>query len=598
MLFALLSWSVLTAQESTLRQPLLRWYHRGDCDSFLLAAEQYQQKGEIALTDLYEERFECYERTYRFADAIRWLEKIVRKHPDAHYLIDLAYLYKKNGQEKKAARLLRKTLKKKPASVAMARYVGHRLVTRGFLDAALSLYQQAGRALGAPFCQEIGTIYYQQQQWEKSWEAWFRCAEKDQVIRQQWQAFIQDHMIPHPPQIKALKQFLIRKAQHGSESAEELLAWLYMQEGNYPAAFRHLKALDLRLGERGRRILPLAEAAREEGQKDVARKAYEYILHQQTLSPYYPRAYSGWLRLMYETLAVPGAPRDSVRWLTDKLEDVLNDPLYRQDRIEFARMWARLRGIRLGNPQAVLRFFDEQLQYGGLSPIEKGEWMLLKGDVEVRSGRLWQAWLTYSRVEKTHKGDLTDRARLRKAWLAFYMGNFDHAILYTDVLKGGTDKYVANDAMALELLIKDHRDLAPDTTTTLLRHFAQAHLAYRQEDYHRVFQLADTILRLFPPEGMKAALLYLQGQAFEAQHLFDSALQAYATLFGTYPDHILTDDALYRAARIYDREKHQPRKALRLYEKLIFNHPGSVFTAEIRKRYRALRKRYPTDRSG
>ncbi len=584
----------LHAQDDPVRSRLMRWYHRGECDSFLHAVEQYQRSGKVSPSDFYEERFICYERTYRLEPAVRWVEQVLRSRPEPRYRIDLAYLYNMTGHEKKAARILRKVLKEPPASVPMARYVGHALTQRGFLDEALGYYQKAARTLGHPFCEEIGTIHHQQKAWTASWEAWFRCAEDDPAVRQRWQAFIQDRLLSNPERVRELKRFLIGKAQRGSESAEELLAWLYMQSGDYQSAFRHLKALDRRRREQGRRILSLAASAQEEGQKGVALSAYQYVLNLGPSSPYYHPAYSGWLRLKYEQFKAPQTPPDSIAWLEQRFYRALGDPLYRSQLTELVRRWGYLRGVRMKEPATVMRFIDQQLRYGRLSPLEKGELLLQKGDLQVQTGQLWEAWLTYSKVEKDHKGDLTDRARLRKAWLAFYMGNFDHALLYTDVLKGGTDKYVANDAMALELLIKDHRDLASDTTTTLLRLFARAHLAYQQENFSTVFQLADSIMQLFPPDEMKAALLYLKGQTYQSQQAFDSALEAYSTLFTRYPDHILADDAVYHAARIYDREKQSPEKAFPLYEKLIFQHPSSIFTAEIRKRYRTLRQRRRT----
>ena len=52
---------------------------------------------------------------------------------------------------------------------------------------------------------------------------------------------------------------------------------------------------------------------------------------------------------------------------------------------------------------------------------------------------------------------------------------------------------------------------------------------------------------------------------------------------------ILADDALYKQAKIYDKILNNSKKAMTLYEKILLEYNGSIFTVEARKRYRALR---------
>ncbi len=582
-----------SAQEADPIRRMMDYYRAGECDSFLMTALRLEKQGTLGPEDHYDARFDCYVRTYALDEAIAWVRSLVRRTHNPRYEIDLAYLYQMTGQTRKAERLLQKQVREAYSSPSVIRFVGNYLMQRGFYDEALELFERGRRRTDDPFCSERARILHHQKQWEASWEAWFECADAQPAARQQWQAFIQDHLLPQKELIPRLKAFLIQKARKGSIAAEDLLAWLYMQEGNFKSALRHYRALDRRLHEQGRRILPLAQAAQEEGFDSIARQAYQYILTLGPQSPHYSTAFLGRLRLDYRRFERPHTPPDSVRAFARTLYAALQNPRYRAHRIELIRMWTNLQAHSLHLPDQALQFLDQQLQFGGLRPDEKGELLLLKGDLLVRTGRLWDGWLAYSRAEKDHKGTIADRARLRKAWLAFYMGNFDYALLFTDVLKGGTDKYVANDAIALELLIKDHRALAPDTSTDLLRRFARAHLAFQQRRYAEALALADSILQLFPPEAMQAAARFLQGQAYEQLGRTDSALAAYEAVYQQHPQSILADDALYRAARLLDYTLHRPDDALPLYERLIFDHSGSIFTAEIRKRYRQLRQRPP-----
>ena len=63
----------------------------------------------------------------------------------------------------------------------------------------------------------------------------------------------------------------------------------------------------------------------------------------------------------------------------------------------------------------------------------------------------------------------------------------------------------------------------------------------------------------------------------------------YQKIINEWAYDILADDALYRQAKIHDDILNDRAKAMELYEKILLEHNGSIFTAEARKRYRALR---------
>ena len=52
---------------------------------------------------------------------------------------------------------------------------------------------------------------------------------------------------------------------------------------------------------------------------------------------------------------------------------------------------------------------------------------------------------------------------------------------------------------------------------------------------------------------------------------------------------ILADDAIFTLAEIYLEKLKNTEKAKALYEKILLEYKGSIYTAEARKRYRKLR---------
>ena len=53
-------------------------------------------------------------------------------------------------------------------------------------------------------------------------------------------------------------------------------------------------------------------------------------------------------------------------------------------------------------------------------------------------------------------------------------------------------------------------------------------------------------------------------------------------------DDILADDALFLQAQILEQHLDRAEEARERYERLLFDHPGSLYVIEARERYRAL----------
>ena len=51
----------------------------------------------------------------------------------------------------------------------------------------------------------------------------------------------------------------------------------------------------------------------------------------------------------------------------------------------------------------------------------------------------------------------------------------------------------------------------------------------------------------------------------------------------------MTDDAIYTLAEIYQKKLEDKEKAKALYEKILLEFKGSIYTSEARKRFRKLR---------
>ena len=75
----------------------------------------------------------------------------------------------------------------------------------------------------------------------------------------------------------------------------------------------------------------------------------------------------------------------------------------------------------------------------------------------------------------------------------------------------------------------------------------------------------------------------------ELQGKWNDAITYLNELLQYYGEDILADDALFQLGDIYENHLMDNEKALENYRKILFEHKGSLYTDEVRKRFQNLR---------
>ena len=110
-------------------------------------------------------------------------------------------------------------------------------------------------------------------------------------------------------------------------------------------------------------------------------------------------------------------------------------------------------------PNEAIEHIDPIFNLSGLQNIDYANAKLLKGDIMLIKGDVWEASLLYSQVEKAYKNDTIGfYAKFRNARLYYFIGEFDYAEAQLEILRGATSKLIANDAMDLYLTIQENVD--------------------------------------------------------------------------------------------------------------------------------------------
>lgn len=360
-----------------------------------------------------------------------------------------------------------------------------------------------------------------------------------------------------------LTRLLLQRVQKDPDNPvfQEMLVWALLQQKDFPAAVMYAKSYSRRFQDGGRNWFQTIRVAASNQAYETAEEAYREFIssasasssseHAFVPSETYVRScridllnlyFSRLERMNRKDTALVSHLRTAYRRLFAELGPVPESfEMYRNLARIYAYYSAQMDSASLLLSQAIAsRTFNNQ---------QKARLKIDLADILLYYGKVWDATLLYSQVEKDFKQDAIGfYAKLQNARLSYYIGEFEWAKSQLDVLKAATSKLIANDAMELSLLIKE--SLNPDSSYDGLYYLAQADFNEFRHLYATALSLLDTVLAM-PAEGAlfdqawyRKARIYLQLEEV------DQSLLCLEKIYRDYPDGLLADDALFLSAEI------------------------------------------------
>ena len=254
--------------------------------------------------------------------------------------------------------------------------------------------------------------------------------------------------------------------------------------------------------------------------------------------------------------------------------------------------YAHLQAFYLNNMDSALVVLNKGLKMPGINAEQSGRLKTEMADIYVYYDDPWEATLIYSQVIDANKTiSLGDDVKLKKAKLAYYLGNFNWAKAQLDVIKASTSKLTANDAMELSLLIGNNLNL--DTTEVPLKMFARGDLLFFRHKNQEAQAVFDSIAEMFPYHTLVDDILYRKSKIETERKNYLLAAVYLQKIVDDFSYESLADDALFTLAELYSFQLNNKEKAKELYNKLLLDYPGSVFVDESRLKYRELREIFP-----
>ncbi|SFU68865.1 Tetratricopeptide repeat-containing protein [Pustulibacterium marinum] len=564
-----------------------QYFEDGDFDKALPLYEQLYEK-QPQNTTWFNYVVECQQQMGNYEKAQELLEDKIAasRFPQPLLEVDLGQNYILQKQPEKAQTYFDKAIAYLNEKPAYAGTIGYRFRKYTLLDQAVEAYTLAMKLRPElNYNYQLAGIYGEQGNIEKMFDTFLTLSQTNDTQRTQIERAITQFISEDATDENnlLLKKLLLKRSQTNPAIIwNEMLSWLFVQQKQYNMAFIQEKAIYKRTDEISLdRLTDLALAATEDQEKSTAIDIYNFLIAH---TEFAEAKLDAELAIIKLELSENSADIKSIEKKFDQLLDTYGINTHT---IPLQIAYAHFIAFNKNEPNTAEKHLKKVLDLR-LSPFDASLLKMELADILVFEERFNEALIYYSQIQKTMKNDVAGQnAMFKVAQTSFYKGDFDWAENQLNILKQSTSQLIANDALQLKLLITDNSQ--DDSLQVALKIYAKADLLAYQNKNTEAISLLDSILIHHKGESIEDEALLKQGKLYEKTGQFEKAIVNYEKMLAFFDGDILTDDALFAMASLYEHQLNDAEKAKEYYEKIIFNHQDSIYFVEARKAYRKLR---------
>ncbi len=587
----LISCISLFAQRSNNESLAKEYFKKGEYDKAETIYLKLNQQDPLN-TEYYTKYFQCLVIQKKYSDAEKLVKKTIKKSDNyPSYYVDLGLIHSMQGDSSKAKKNYEEAIKRVQPDLMQVVDVCAKFTDAQLYQEALRVIFKARQLTSNPslMSADASKIYSLQNNKQGIIEEQLNSFEQNAFDQDQIQQTFQDYF-NDAKDYDLLKNVLLQRLQKFPDQVfySDLLIWTFIQQQNFEAALMQSIAMDKRFNENGQRLYSLGTYCKSNKQYDIAIKSFKSVIEKGSAMPFYLPSRQLILSTQKEKITTSVYTQTDLLNLEKDYQSYLKDFGEQTNTAEAMREYAELLALYLNKSKEAIALLQKIIdnRFGMTSFLSQCKLDL--GDYYLYSGEIWEAALLYGQVDKAYKDEpLGQMAKYRNARLSYYAGEFDWSKAQLDILKASTSQLIANDALNLSLLISDNENV--DTNQQALRLFAGADLLIYQHQYTQAIQKLDSIDLLFPENDLDDDILWLKASIEVSQQNYTKAIDFYKIIVDKYKDGIWADDALFTTAEIYQNKIKNTELAMKAYQKLIEDFPGSLYIVDARKRFRILR---------
>ena len=209
--------------------------------------------------------------------------------------VDLGSLYLRIGRTEDAQAAFAEALAELPAGRGPAKRLADAFIKLDQLDLALATYKQAKRTASDNYGYhyELANLQGLRGDYEGMVDSFMALlGDRPNYLRTVQNTFNRNLRVSTDVrQADMVRRKVLKASQERPDDTVylELLVWVFNQQRDFMSAMAHVRALDERKGENGRRLMELAEVAAKNGDLDTAYECYALVSAKGPSSPDTPR---------------------------------------------------------------------------------------------------------------------------------------------------------------------------------------------------------------------------------------------------------------------------------------------------------------------
>lgn len=583
----------VSAQDKNL-QLAQQYYIQGDFEKAVIYYEKVYQKDQSHPN--FTRYYECLLKTDNSKEAEKIIKKQIGKFPDnLTYPFQYGAFLEENNRTKEADKIYSNLIKTRATNSLTVKELYNSFKDASKLAYAKQTLEVGRKALGNyfPLNMEFAEVYYSSQNYAKMMDEYLDLTDiypnKTVDVQERLSDFIHENDENTSFQ-DIVKSKLLTKVQKNSSNIiySDLLIWYFAQRKQFDVALIQVQALDKRENGQGKRVYELGLICLQNKAYDIGVKAFKYVTQ---IPDSYLRndARKALLHVQFlEITEVKNFNTASIQEVIHNYESTIQSIGNSRVSYELIMQLATIQAYYADQASNAIVKLNDLIKTAGLTSMQVATAKVLLADIYVMTNEIWEASLLYMQVDSQFKYEpIGSEAKYKNAKIFYYTGDFKFAQSQLDVLKQSTTKVIANDAMKLSILITDNFGL--DSNYRAMSLFAHADLLLDQHLYEKAFTLYDSIIQLYPESGLSDEVALRKATAMMDQGNWDKAIDYLNEIVTYHSEDILIDDALFYLGKIYEEQKKNPEKALEYYKKILFEHPASLYSGEVRDKIRKLR---------
>lgn len=528
----------------------------------------------------------CYQQLQQYDKALKFINELKPKNNNPTLLVEEGYVYQLQKKQSEADKKYQEALNEIDKNANFAYNLGSVFERKVLLEWALKAYEK-GQKINPNLNFDYQTAMIQGQLGNlelmlyKLLDYGFNTPDGTPMVQNQLTRFLMDDA-DGSFAATIRKNLLLRTQKSQDVYWNQFFSWFFIQQKEYGKAFVQEKAVYKRNPDSFINIVTLAKMAMEEKQYEDAKTILSFVLETTQNLDLQMQAHHFLISMEMESATSKDYPAIDL-----KLQELLKKYGISPYSLDLQILSAHFKTFYLNQSKLGIELLQNTLKLP-LNVREQSEVKMELADIMVYDEKFNQAILYYAQVEDNLKNDvLAHEASLKLAKANFYKKDFDWTLQQVKVLKQSPSLLIANDAIEMFLLIQDNS--AEDSLRVALQAYSTADLKLYQNKKEEALQLFLAILQKHKGESIEEGTLFKVGKIYEEKGDFNKALTYYQNILDNHKDGIYKDEALFFSAEIYRKHLLDNEKAKALYEKVVLEHPDSLYYTESRKQYRTLR---------